>query len=195
LTVSSWALTLPTSSFASGTLTKTVWDGDFTNAFTTNSSWVITYISNNTWVATVDSVWKVHLVWAWSATITANQAATATYSADTDTYSLTVEALPPPSNNPPTWPDLSDVTREDHWWWAPIDPINTSNGVSDAEGNALTYSATWLPAWLSINPSTWEITWTYDAWWPETFTITVTVSDWNGWTLVRSFVLTFTDQW
>ncbi len=159
VTVSSWALTLPTSNFASGSITKTVWDWDFTNAFTTNSSWAITYTSNNTAVATVDSTWKIHIVWTWSATITASQAATATYSADTDNYSLTVNSVPPPNNAPTaniTW------TLEVPAGWTTTITCNWN----DVDWDTLTYS------W-----NTWATTQSITVWvW--TYTCTVTDTHW-----------------
>lgn len=96
-------------------------------------------------------------------------------------------------NTAPTWPALSDITTSDNAWGGPITTIVTSTWVTDANWDTLTYSATWLPSWLSINSSTWDITWTYDSLWTTIHNITVTVSDGNWWTLVRSFVLTITD--
>ncbi|MBW7954499.1 Ig-like domain-containing protein [Candidatus Gracilibacteria bacterium] len=85
---------LPTSSFGSGSVTKLTTDGTFTNTFTTNSPGAVTYSSSNTAVATVNaSTGVVTIVGAGSATITANQAASPGFTSDTDTYSLTVNAV------------------------------------------------------------------------------------------------------
>ncbi|EKD30020.1 MAG: hemolysin-type calcium-binding repeat family protein 3, partial [uncultured bacterium (gcode 4)] len=99
------------------------------------------------------------------------------------------------ANNAPTGPALADVSRGDNAWFVAIAPINTSTGVTDADGgDVLTYSAVGLPVELSIDPSTGIITGTIDVLWPTVYPVTVTVNDGNGGTLVRSFNLTVTNE-
>ena len=108
----------------------------------------------------------------------------------TQDYTVTVTVEPAP-NSAPTGPALSDVTISDvnmgNTW-----TLNTSSGVTDADGDTLTYSASGLPSWLSIDAGTGVLSGTI----PdveltgESYNITITVSDGKGGTLIRSFVLT-----
>ncbi len=116
-------LLLPTSSFANSTVTKLTTNWTFTNTFTTNSPWAVTYSSSNTSVATVNSsTWEVTIVWAWTVTITANQAAAIWFMSDTDTYELTINAAPdttPPvtsDNITPTQTTASIVINSNESW-------------------------------------------------------------------------------
>lgn len=190
MTVKEWGtppnpeLPLPTSSFASSSVSKTVWDAPFTNAFTTNSSWAITYSSSNTAVATVNATtWEVTIVWNWTATITANQAATASFKADTDTFSLTVNNV---ANTPPT---VSNITSSwDLEFGTQITNIWLNISDDDLSKVSWTLSVTsWGWDWWSFSQSsgTWNtlnwITFTATNWFQWGRTIKVTINDsWSG---------------
>ena len=86
--------------------------------------------------------------------------------------------------------------------------IATSQGFADSNGNALTYSATGLPAGLSINATTGQITGTIDhdasknattqsgsgATLDGTYSVTVTASDGLGGTAAQSFTIDSKNQ-
>jgi len=165
-------------------VTKTDWDSFTCNLTGTVPAWV-------TFDSTACSLsWSLGSPWAHDFSVTATDNDGTSWS---DSFRVTAEAA---ANQAPTWPALADVSRNDKAWWLPIDPIDTSVWVSDPEWNTLTYSADFwvLTPFLSIEQSTWIITWTFDALWSQSFPITETVSDWNGWELVRSFTLTFVDN-
>lgn len=83
-------------SFEQSSVSKTFGDSDFTNVATTTGDGAITYSSNNTNVAEVNSsTGKVTIVGAGTATITANAAATTYYTAASATYTLTVSKATP----------------------------------------------------------------------------------------------------
>ncbi len=84
---------------------------------------------------------------------------------------------PPTVSSPP-----SSMTRSEG------EPITLQIVASDPEGQALTYTATGLPAGLSINPSTGLISGTPTA--TGTYYVEVTVSDSSGASSVVSFTLT-----
>ena len=81
--------------------------------------------------------------------------------------------------------------------------IATSQGFTDANGNALTYSATGLPAGLTVNPTTGQITGTIDhdasknaptttgsgATLDGTYAVVVTASDGQGGSATQSFMI------
>lgn len=81
----------PTIAFANTSVTKTYGDAKFINAATTISDGTITYVSNNTDVATVNSATgEVTIAKVGTATITASVPATANYGEASATYNLTV---------------------------------------------------------------------------------------------------------
>ena len=83
-------------SFAQSSINKTFGDAKFTNTATTTGDGTITYSSNNTAVATIDSsTGEVTIVGAGNATITATAAATQYYNSASATYSLTVNKATP----------------------------------------------------------------------------------------------------
>ena len=93
LTVSRVATTI---SFENIAVTKTYGDAKFTNVATTICDGTVTYSSNSTTVATVDSAsGEVTIVGAGTATITVNVAATTNYQAASATYTLTVSKATP----------------------------------------------------------------------------------------------------
>ena len=80
-----------TVTFASSSVDKTYGDANFTNAATTSGDGNITYTSDNTTVASVDTTsGEVTIHSAGSATITATASATSTYAEGTASYPLTV---------------------------------------------------------------------------------------------------------
>ena len=80
-----------TVTFTNGSVNKTYGDANFVNEATTNGGGAITYSSNNTQVATVNSTTgEVTIRGAGTATITATAAATSDYTAGTATYSLVI---------------------------------------------------------------------------------------------------------
>ena len=84
-------LTAQTVTFTNGSVNKTYGDANFVNEATTNGGGAITYSSNNTQVATVNSTTgEVTIRGAGTATITATAAATSDYTAGTATYSLVI---------------------------------------------------------------------------------------------------------
>ncbi len=90
------ACTTSTLAFATSPIAKLTSDAPFTITPTTNSTGTITYSSSATGVATVNSTTgEVTLVGAGSTVITANQAADATYCANTATYTLNVTSAVP----------------------------------------------------------------------------------------------------
>lgn len=83
--------TSPTQSFTLASVTKTLGDAPFTNAFTSNSTGTVTYSSSDTSVATVNSTTgEVTVVGVGNATVTANTAASNPYCATTLSYVLNV---------------------------------------------------------------------------------------------------------
>ncbi len=88
-----------TISFASSAVTKTYGADAFTVSVTTNSTGKVTYESSNTSVATVDREGYIILKSAGTCTITANVKADSTYSSNSASLTLTVNAL-----------DISSVT-------------------------------------------------------------------------------------
>ena len=83
----------PTISFTNTEITKTFGDAGFTNAASATSGGTISYQSNNTAVATVNSTTgEATIVGAGTATITATVAATDNYNSNSATYSLTVSS-------------------------------------------------------------------------------------------------------
>ena len=93
LTVSKFAIGV---FFNNEAVTKTYGDAKFTNAAATVSEGAMTYSSDNTAVATVDSAsGEVTIVGAGIATITVNVAATTNYQAASATYTLTVSKATP----------------------------------------------------------------------------------------------------
>ncbi len=146
---------LPTSSFASGSVTKLTTDASFTNTFSTNSPWAVTYTSSNTAVATVNpSTWAVTIVWAWSATITANQAAAPWFTADSDTYTLTVNAAAVLPTSSFASGSVTKLTTD----------VSFTNTFSTNSPWAVTYSSS-NTAVATVNPSTWAVTivWAWSA--------------------------------
>lgn len=81
----------PEQNFAAGTVTKTLGDAPFTNAFTSNSTGTVTYSSSNPSVATVNSTTgEVTVVGVGNATVNVNTAASNPYCAATLSYTLNV---------------------------------------------------------------------------------------------------------
>ncbi|MEM7455250.1 MAG: Ig-like domain-containing protein [Planctomycetota bacterium] len=79
-----------------------------------------------------------------------------------------------------------------------ISTLDVSSFFNDPEGNSLTYSTTGLPAGLSINPATGQITGTIDNSASQNqpggvHSITVTADDGNGGTITTSFDWTITN--
>ena len=96
----SYALTVakatPTISFTNNEVNKVYGDANFTNTATTSGNGAITYSSNNTAVATVNSAsGEVTIRGAGRATITANVASTSNYNAVSGTYVLIVSTSTP----------------------------------------------------------------------------------------------------
>ena len=102
-------------------------------------------------------------MWAWSATITANQAAAPWFTSDTDTYSLTVNA----ANTAPTTPTVSWSTTVTVW-----NAMNLTFSSTDAEWNPITYSVVsgTIPVWTTFN-SNGTLSWTTTTVWTWSFQV------------------------
>ncbi|MCK0129260.1 Ig-like domain-containing protein [Erythrobacter sp. F6033] len=113
----------------------------------------------------------------------------------TATSTVTI-AVNPLNDAPETvgLPDLTDGNNE-------VINVPLASAFSDAENDALTFSAVGLPAGLSIDPATGEVTGTTDATASTggplgdgVYTVTVTVSDGNGGTVDTTFTWTINNQ-
>ncbi|MFN0217174.1 MAG: tandem-95 repeat protein, partial [Hyphomicrobium sp.] len=109
---------------------------------------------------------------------------------DTRTVSITVT----PVNDAPTAGALANQTSQD----AETDSYNASTVFSDVDGDILSYSATGLPAGLSINPATGIISGTLASSASQggaggVYTVTVTANDGAGGSVSRSFTWTVTN--
>lgn len=99
----------------------------------------------------------------------------------TATGILTVNVIPAPA---PTWSNIPNITEWDDWW------KNFTRDFSPYVANASgwTFSATGLPTWLTINPTTWVVTWYFDADPTEAY------RDWNS-NVFSNIVITYTKGW
>ncbi len=168
-------LPLPTSSFASSSVTKTVWDAPFTNTFTTNSSWAVTCSTSAPAVATVNPTsCEVSVVWNWSATITANQAATASFKPDSDNFSLTVGSAN-------TAPVVNNVTKAGNWSWTftyDFWPDISDDSTPDSQ---LTFSLIGaVPSSVTVTWSGLNRTFTVPVWYAWNVTGTIHSCDLSG---------------
>ena len=104
---------------------------------------------------------------------------------ETATVTVSVGAV----NGPPTTTGLPDRTGVD----AGVVSINVSSAFADKDGDPLTYTATGLPAGLTINPTTGVISGTIDRSASQSgpYSVTVTASDGNpGGTVSTAFTWT-----
>jgi large repetitive protein len=107
----------------------------------------------------------------------------------TSTVTVTVNAV----NDAPVATPIAPRTNVD----AAVVNVPVAGNFSDVDGNALTYSASGLPAGLSINPTTGVITGTIDRSASQlnggVYSVTVTASDGNGGTVSTTFTWTVTN--
>ena len=107
---------------------------------------------------------------------------------ETTTVTVTIGGV----NDVPTTTGLPDRSAQD----AGVVSINVSGAFSDEDGDALTYSATGLPAGLTINPTTGVISGTIDKAASQTspYSVTITANDGSlGGTVSTSFTWTISN--
>ena len=120
--------------------------------------------------------------------------------ATTETFSWTIDDVPPTAGAPV--PAVSSADGQ------AVATIDTASHFNNPNGQPLTYSATGLPAGLSIDPATGQVTGTLDhdasknapttsgsgATLDGTYTVTVTASDGQGGTATQTFTIDATNQ-
>ena len=114
-----------------------------------------------------------------------NYTVTSNGTTETTTVTVTVTA---PVNHPPTAAPIGDVAAND----AQAVTINVAPSFSDVDGNALMYSATGLPAGLTINATTGVISGTIDGHASQgapggVYNVVVTANDGHGGTVNDTF--------
>ena len=132
------------------------------------------------------SIWSLNLADSHSVVATMIPMVNNTLSTNIDPYTYVY-----PPNEPPVAPTIADITITENELITPI----TLSGFTDTD--TLTYSMSWLTAWLSFNASTREITWTV-AWpnWDWTSTITYTANDWTNNPVSTTFnLIVLNDPW
>jgi uncharacterized protein YjdB len=181
------ALISPTISFGSS-LTKTVWDANFTRTLTTNSPGTVLYSSNDTNIATVNpNTGEVTIKNQWWVTITASQSATAIYAAKSASYTITVNAAPVVNQNPNAISAISAISAT-----VGTAGSRTLPSTTDPDGNPLTYSIVGsLPSGFSFNANTRILSWTASTSAVST-SLTYRASDGLGGTASRNFTINVT---